>query len=430
MAQPPSVLPSSQSAFSGIDAAVAAIIENSTSSSSDIIGTAVTLSTVTMDRIESMMQKLRTRGKKLPKSKLPLTVDRPYARAVSPPPKTAISPVHGTAREISPEPRTAFSASPPSSSSRFRSTIPKVNLPSVKTSKEVTPRQSEVYQRLVPAPADPSIRTGRGVSPTPKSSGYPTALEPGTPPNPASRRQSISNVHLPSTRTGREITPRNSNADYKTAPRSDPVRTGRGVSPTPKSSGYRTGVEAATPPRPASQRQSISNVNIPSTRTGRGVTPRNSNADLAPQRSNASTRTGRGVSPAPRSSGYPTALEPATALSPASRRQSISNVHIPSTRTGRETTPPHSFRTAVADDVLDKSTRTGREASQRLPVTADPQLITRTTVVPVNQNGEGGPPGVMLFVHSFYVFSMTLDAWANHLSNQNPAQNVTQNPAQ
>uniref|UniRef100_A0AC35FZA5 Uncharacterized protein n=1 Tax=Panagrolaimus sp. PS1159 TaxID=55785 RepID=A0AC35FZA5_9BILA len=55
----------------------------------DIVGTFVTLSTVSMDQIESTVQKLRNRGKRLPKSKAPLT--RQFSRAQSPLTKTAIS---------------------------------------------------------------------------------------------------------------------------------------------------------------------------------------------------------------------------------------------------------------------------------------------------------------------------------------------------
>uniref|UniRef100_A0AC34GHD3 Uncharacterized protein n=1 Tax=Panagrolaimus sp. ES5 TaxID=591445 RepID=A0AC34GHD3_9BILA len=198
----------------------------------------------------------------------------------------------------------------------------------------------------------------------PRSSGFPTAVSPAIPPPAASRRQSISNVLLPSTRTGREVTPRPSESNLATA-RSDPAlrtaRGGRAISPAPPSSGYHTAISAATPPPPASRRQSISNVYLPSTRTGREVTPRPSESRLVTARSDPA-RTGRGVSPTPRSSGYPTAV----ATTPS--RQS--NVQLPSTRTGRDVTPPGSFRQqqpSVATGVSDKSTRTARENSPLLP---------------------------------------------------------------
>ena len=86
MAQPPpSILSSNQATtFSSIDAAVAAIIENNPSTTNnnnngDIIGTAIALSTATMDRVESMMHKLRQRGRRI-KASRPLTVERPFAR--------------------------------------------------------------------------------------------------------------------------------------------------------------------------------------------------------------------------------------------------------------------------------------------------------------------------------------------------------------
>uniref|UniRef100_A0A914P263 Uncharacterized protein n=1 Tax=Panagrolaimus davidi TaxID=227884 RepID=A0A914P263_9BILA len=77
-------LPSNQSPFSGIDGTSKINNNNSCINTDDITGTSITLSTVSMDQIESNVQKLRNRGKRLPKSKAPLTLERPFSRAQSP----------------------------------------------------------------------------------------------------------------------------------------------------------------------------------------------------------------------------------------------------------------------------------------------------------------------------------------------------------
>uniref|UniRef100_A0AC35FXJ2 Uncharacterized protein n=1 Tax=Panagrolaimus sp. PS1159 TaxID=55785 RepID=A0AC35FXJ2_9BILA len=53
---------------------------------------------------------------------------------------------------------------------------------------------------------------------------------------------------------------------------------------------------------PSTHHQSISNVHLSSTKTGREITPRNNETALIKVRSNSSVRTGRGVSPIPKSS--------------------------------------------------------------------------------------------------------------------------------
>uniref|UniRef100_A0A914PNP9 Uncharacterized protein n=1 Tax=Panagrolaimus davidi TaxID=227884 RepID=A0A914PNP9_9BILA len=247
-------LPSNQSTFSGIDATSKIKNNNSCNNTDDIIGTSVTLSTVSMDQIESIVQKLRNRGKRLPKSKAPLTLERPFSRAQSPLTKTAIS--------ISAETLTALNFSPPLSPSSKYQSISNANLPSTKTGREITPRTSEVYQHLVPALADSYIQTGRGLSPTQISSAYSTALPADSPLSPANRQQSISNVNFPSTKIGRE------------------------VSPTPTSSEYSTAISHCSTP-PSTHHQSISNIHLSSTKTGREITPRNSETALITARSNS-----------------------------------------------------------------------------------------------------------------------------------------------
>jgi uncharacterized protein YaaR (DUF327 family) len=276
MAQLPS---KNQSTFSGIDAPSKIKNNNSFNNTNDIIGASVTLSTVSMDQIESIVQKLRNRGKRLPKSKTPLTLERPFSRAQSPLTKTAIS--------ISAETLTALNFSPPLSPLSKYQSISNANLSSIKTGREITPLTSEVYQHLVPALADSYIRTGRELARTPTLSAYSTALPAHSPLSPASRQQSISNVDFPSTKTGHE------------------------VSPTPTSSEYSTAIFHCSTP-PSTQHQSISNVHLSSTKTGREITPRNSETALIPARSNSSIRIGRGVSPIPKSSEYQTALSAAS----------------------------------------------------------------------------------------------------------------------
>ena len=106
MAQPPAPNPSAANGInSGMDAAFAALLNDDRPNSNvDIVGTAVNLSNATMDRVESMLLKLRARGRPI-RSTRPLTVDHPFARSLpSPPPRTA--------QPASPEPRTAFDQSP------------------------------------------------------------------------------------------------------------------------------------------------------------------------------------------------------------------------------------------------------------------------------------------------------------------------------
>ena len=78
-----------------------------------------------------------------------------------------------------------------------------------------------------------------------------------------------------------------------------------------------------------------------------------------------STHTARAASP--RSPGYPG--PPATPTSPVGRRQSISNIHVPATRTALERTPepsglsPKNDDTSAHGDDLSDDVRTGRALS-------------------------------------------------------------------
>uniref|UniRef100_A0A914QJZ6 Uncharacterized protein n=1 Tax=Panagrolaimus davidi TaxID=227884 RepID=A0A914QJZ6_9BILA len=237
-------LQSNQSPYSGIDVTSKISNDNSCINTDDIIGTSVTLSTVSMDQIESIVQKYRNPGKRLPKSKAPLNLKRPFSGAQSPLTKSAIS--------ISAETLTALNFSLPlSPSSRYHS-FSNANLPSINTGQEITPRTSEIYQHLVPALAESYIQTGHKLSPTRTSFEYSTAISRCST-LPSTHHQSISNVHLSSTKIGREIIPRNNETSLITARFNSSIRTGREVSPIPKSSGYQTALSAASPFSPSTQ---------------------------------------------------------------------------------------------------------------------------------------------------------------------------------